>query len=250
MSVWPFFMNNPSPKLSFREKIWKVEINDIAICALRFDGYKYGEQNSVSISDLYDRFLKDCRPFDNILDNFAVFFILQRMRRNAGELEPITNRAWKAYTLLFLHLYDKEAPEPYRREDYCRQWQTDHLPNINESVALVKKCHAQLGTFERNIKGYVDVLINEYGALEIYNPDNMSEIVCRYYMDRSNQPPYIAEINNMTKQLKVRDLSIDELDNIKSGTGVHPAVFEYFKFLGLGLYLKLCVKLRCKNDKR
>ncbi len=126
----------------------------IEYCALRFDGYKYFDENRLTVSETihisdpamdfvstniptFDDFLDD--PDYNLPINFlhAVFFMLQRAWMREGWLRPNSFGAKIARTL-FLRLCREEIDERERERGFYSEWVAHHADHVEEYVELVR----------------------------------------------------------------------------------------------------------------
>ncbi len=140
-----------TPLLHFPHDITKAQ----TICALRFQGYEYKKSRGVSsggepvkgFAELIAPVVNELTLHSSRNDNFAVFFGLQRyLHKWGGESLTKYSEEHIAYDFLFLHLYSHEPSEPFRNDEYCRQWQDDFLPEVESIAALVRKSFRRVGS--------------------------------------------------------------------------------------------------------
>ena len=118
-------------------------------CALRFDGYKYEAHcggrmgpDKADFPTLVERVETTMEFYEDPLDNFAVFFALQRsLGKWGGEQLPWDDPARVAFRLLFLHLYREEVPERFRfvGQSWYGEWQVKYQPHREQLAAYVRK---------------------------------------------------------------------------------------------------------------
>ena len=125
----------------------------LTTCALRFDGYAYvdamaraqSDQPAIDLSHLVDSVVGSLRLHDNLNDNFAAFFGLQRyLHKWGGEHLTKYSDEHIAYDFLFLDLY-RQTPVAYRHEEYCRAWDVRYAPRAEEIAAYVRKSFRRIG---------------------------------------------------------------------------------------------------------
>lgn len=94
------------------------------ICALRFDGYAYEETSGLNIGNLPAPMVETGQFYEDSLKNFATFFILQRyLHKWGGDSLTKYTAEHIAYDLLYLHLYQLEAPADYAHKTYSEKWE-------------------------------------------------------------------------------------------------------------------------------
>ncbi|MFN7931370.1 MAG: hypothetical protein U0Y68_26255 [Blastocatellia bacterium] len=107
-------------------RFWPITWN----CALRFDGYRYAEtcgnaDNGNSwLYDVAQAFVETHSLSADPLENWAVFFSLQRRIGHAIMIEPEEKRA---FLMMFIHLYQESTPAGFIKTEYQRQWERDLL---------------------------------------------------------------------------------------------------------------------------
>jgi hypothetical protein len=121
----------------------------IDTCALRFDGYLYQQNcgsrmgpDKVDFPELVDRVEKTLELYEDQLDNFAVFFALQRwLGKWGGETSSNDDPARVAYRFLFLHLYREEIPERFqwREQTWYTEWERQYKPYQEELAGWVRR---------------------------------------------------------------------------------------------------------------
>lgn len=125
----------------------------LSTCALRFDGYAYvdalartqSDQPAIDLPHLVDAVVGSLQLHDNLNDNFAAFFGLQRyLHKWGGEHLTKYSDEHIAYDFLFLHLY-RHTPASYRHEEYCRAWDERYAPRVEEIAAYVRKSFRRIG---------------------------------------------------------------------------------------------------------
>ena len=121
----------------------------IDTCALRFDGYKYQEAcrhrmgpDKVDFPELVQRVEDTLELYPDNLDNFAVFFALQRwLGKWGGETSPLDDPARIAFQFLFLHLYREEIPERFKyiEMQWYAEWREKYEPHREQLAAYVRR---------------------------------------------------------------------------------------------------------------
>jgi hypothetical protein len=120
-------------------------LNEDAIltcCALRFDGYKYAEEQGFQSDALVDQYLQTSKWHGTELELLATFFHLQRALFKWGLVyETSESPYWRAFRELFLQLYSAEIPEQYQMTEYYGEWIEDFQPRLAQCVAVVRETH-------------------------------------------------------------------------------------------------------------
>jgi 8-oxo-dGTP pyrophosphatase MutT (NUDIX family) len=112
----------------------------IGACALRMDGYKYIEETGLDVDEALDYFFRTGNWNISLIEQMAVFFIIQRAFRQPLEYEPKNGRYWRAFRELFLKLCDQDVPEKYRHAIY-EEWEQKYAPHLAEYVRRVERIH-------------------------------------------------------------------------------------------------------------
>jgi len=124
-----------------------VEGGVLTICALRFDVSKYQLDKGLLDQDgtysglgpLVTSVLDTFQLHSDPLDNFAVFFVLQRyLYKWGGDMLPLSSREHLVFRFLFLDLYRRQVPPRYRFEEYCRQWEQEFVPRLEYYAAIIR----------------------------------------------------------------------------------------------------------------
>lgn len=127
----------------------------LSTCALRFDGYAYvatvarsgSSEGAIDLSHVVGVVVESLRLHDNLNDNFAAFFGLQRyLHKWGGEHLTKYSAEHIAYDFLFLHLYHQEPDERFRMEQYCREWEQRFAARDEEIAAYVRKSFRRIGS--------------------------------------------------------------------------------------------------------
>ena len=130
-----------------------TEHDILTACALRFDGYKYAEENGAVLSYY-------CQRLDEIgidgltdLERMAAFFAHQRyLCKWGGEALAKEGPTWKSFRELFLRVVECEVPKPYRFADnYYSRWREGYLPRIQECIAKVRDTHEATIYMDRDV---------------------------------------------------------------------------------------------------
>lgn len=119
--------------------------DDILItCALRFDGYRYAQEQGFDSAEAYKRLLTSGPSSFTLPEQMTLFFSLQRfLFKWGGEGLRRTAPEWRIFRELFLGLADKQVPEPYRIKDYLHQWESGFAPRIGQCIELIRTIHEQ-----------------------------------------------------------------------------------------------------------
>jgi hypothetical protein len=116
-------------------------------CALRFDGYRcIGEGLSPFGAEYGVRRYVDrikAREFsEDVLENFAAFFALQRyLGKWGGEYLTVYSEEHLVYRLLFLHLYRDDVPRGYEYDGLgCyTKWERTYKPIRQVLAAQIRR---------------------------------------------------------------------------------------------------------------
>ncbi len=89
------------------------------ICALRFGGYRYEDISDQSLAELSEAVVVSLVFHEEMEDNFAAYFSLQRyLAKWGGEQLDRETPERIAFDLLFLHLYRQDTPARYKDENF------------------------------------------------------------------------------------------------------------------------------------
>jgi hypothetical protein len=133
------------------EELERNEDDVLIACALRFDGYRYGEQTGFchgpdgwELEEAGRRLLTDGPGALAPEEQLTLFFLLQRfLYKWGGEYEPRHGWYWRLFRSLYLLVYDYPVAAEYRHGEYTDRWDAEYRPRLGECVALVRRMHEQ-----------------------------------------------------------------------------------------------------------
>jgi hypothetical protein len=132
------------------------ETEIISACALRFDGYRYADDNNLVVYDELDtdegtipitdyrhvvRGFLDHPDFSLPHDYLClVLFLIQRGWLRERWMD------WRSYEakitrLLFLALCQDDISPTHRLSDYADEWDREYQPHLDSIISFVKKRH-------------------------------------------------------------------------------------------------------------
>ena len=125
----------------------------IAVCALRMDGYRYMEslhpefcgESMPHFAPLVDPVVETLTLHENLNDNFAAFFFLNRSFHWGGEHLTKYSRDHIAYDHLFLALYRLEVADEFACIEWNRQWQQEYRPRAEILASYVRNSFRRKG---------------------------------------------------------------------------------------------------------
>ena len=121
------------------------EAKIVTACALRFDGYKYADENGLAGDDRdYTRFLRAFLADPDLgLPRghlHCALFLLQRAYLKEAVLRWDSHEA-RVISELFLALCREDIPDEYRNEEYCVEWERRHRLKLAKLLEFVRRRH-------------------------------------------------------------------------------------------------------------
>lgn len=122
----------------------------IGACALRFDGYRYGEETGFGMgraNAALEHFYETGEWDAGEMERLTTFFLMQRRFRwqNCGlgwEEEDTNSDEWRAYRTLFLELCERPIPDHYKTTYYA-EWEERFAPHLAEFKKQVEAALAE-----------------------------------------------------------------------------------------------------------
>ena len=178
-----------------------AKVDDILItCALRFNGYKYLDENNPGMFDPVDVFFRTGSWDISNEEKLTAFFFLQRgLYKWDLVYEPFEGKYHRAFRSLFFEVYALRIAKKYRHQEYYDQWFWTYLPHLSKYINLVRLLHDSINyndhaepLSEESLEGYIipekweeikdwDQIINEgcnvtfYGVNKLKSETRMTE---------------------------------------------------------------------------
>ncbi len=131
-------------RLTAINELFQKERELLGYYALRFDGYKYEQEQGIDMNRLF-KVLYAGEPVNSRGKLMTAFFMIQRwVGKWGGEYSRLNGPEWKLYRELFLRTALQEVPEGYQLEGCHERWSQNHGHTRWKDRDFVRTLHESL----------------------------------------------------------------------------------------------------------
>jgi hypothetical protein len=130
------------------------EMDVLAICALRIDGYRYYDAlKPKAKKDFMARAERLEIPEDEV-ERHVTFFFLQRSLMHSPAMDWLQSPRWRFFRELFFLVVDHPPPPELIDESRYKNWQVNYEPRLAQCIEVVRRKHLATIYTEEPPPGY------------------------------------------------------------------------------------------------